>query len=41
MFEEKIAKHFEEIVLLNGNLPISSLLNLHIGYLYMFEDMIV
>ena len=41
MFEEKIAKHFEEIVLLKGNLPIFSLLNLHIGYLYMFEDMIV
>ena len=29
MFEEKIAKDFEEIVLLKGNLPIFSLLNLH------------
>ena len=42
MFEEKIAKHFEEIVLLNGNFPIFSLLNLHIRlFIYMFEDMIV
>ena len=30
MFEEKNAKNFEEILLLMGNLPISSLLNLHI-----------
>ena len=30
MFEQKIAKHFEEIVLLNCNLPIFSLLNLNI-----------
>ena len=28
-FEEKIAKNFEEVVLLMGNLPIFSLLNLH------------
>ena len=31
MFEEKIAKHFEEMVLLMGNLHIFSLLNLHIS----------
>ena len=30
MFEQKIAKNFEEIVLLKGNLPIFSLLNLNI-----------
>ena len=30
MFEQKIAKNFEEIVLLMGNLPIFSLLNLNI-----------
>ena len=30
MFEEKIAKKFEEIVLLKSNLPIFSLLNLNI-----------
>ena len=30
MFEQKIAKNFEEIVLLLGNLPIFSLLNLKI-----------
>ena len=30
MLEQKIAKNFEEIVLLNGNLPIFSLLNLNI-----------
>jgi len=30
MFEEKIAKNFEEMVLLMGNLPIFSLLNLNI-----------
>ena len=30
MFEQKIAKNFEEIVLLNCNLPIFSLLNLNI-----------
>ena len=41
VFEQIIAKHFEEIVLLKGKLPIFSLLNLHRGYLYMFEDMIV
>ena len=31
MFEQKIAKNFEEIVLLHCNLPIFSLLNLNIG----------
>ena len=41
MFEQKFAKNFEEIVLLNCNLPIFSLLNMHRGYVYMFEDMIV
>ena len=30
MFEQKIAKNFKEIVLLKGNLPIFSLLNLNI-----------
>ena len=30
MFEEKFANIFEEMVLLNGNLPIFYLLNLHI-----------
>ena len=30
MFEQIIAKHFEEIVLLKGNLPIFSVLNLNI-----------
>ena len=30
MFEKKIAKNFEEILLLKGNLPIFSLLNLNI-----------
>ena len=30
MFEEKIAKNFEEMVLLKGNLPIFYLLNIHI-----------
>ena len=30
MFEEKIAEKFEEMVLLMGNLPIFSLLNIHI-----------
>ena len=30
MFEQKISKNFEEIVLLKGNLPIFSLLNLNI-----------
>ena len=30
MFEQKIAKNFEEIVLLKVNLPIFSLLNLNI-----------
>ena len=30
MFEEKIAKKFEEMVLLMGNLPIFFLLNIHI-----------
>ena len=30
MFEEKIAKNFEEMVPLMGNLPIFSLLNIHI-----------
>ena len=30
MFEEKITKHFEVMVLLNGNLYIFYLLNLHI-----------
>ena len=38
---KKIAKHFEEMVLLKISLPIFSLINLHSGYLYMFEDMIV
>ena len=40
MFEEKIDKNFEEMVLLMGNLPIF-LLNIHISYFYMFEDLIV
>ena len=30
MFEQKIAKHFEEILLLKANLPIFSWLNLNI-----------
>ena len=30
MFEEKISKHFEEMVLLKGYLPIFPLLNFHI-----------
>ena len=30
MFEEKIAKNFEELVFLMGNLPIFPQLNLHI-----------
>jgi len=30
MFEEKIAKNFQEMVLLKGNLPIFASLNLHI-----------
>jgi hypothetical protein len=30
MFEEKIAKNFEEMVLLKCNLPIFASLNLHI-----------
>ena len=29
MFEEKIAKNFEDMVLLKGNLPIFPLLNFH------------
>ena len=41
MFEEKIAKHFEEMVLLKGKIPIFASLNLHIRSLYRFGDMIV
>ena len=33
MFEEKIAKNFDEMVLLKGNLPIFASLNLYIRLL--------
>ena len=41
MFEQKIAKIFEKMVLLKGNLPLFAPLNFYIRHLYLFEDMIV
>ena len=38
MFVQKIAKNFEEMVVLKGNLPIFYLLNLHIGlFIYVWR----